>query len=137
MPRRGSICLADGDAVVKIAAKPRLNDPIVYGDGVLEVQRQFLDVGVAVVVVQGGWWNWGSRRGRAASRSGSGRMQPSSGTKLGFGCSIAGASRRIGQRRVREGASVGVQTGRVESRIDDPEGVVFRQERVLILASRS
>ena len=52
MPTRGSSCLGAGDAIVNITAQPEVEAPVLYRDGVLDVQRRFLDVGVTVIGVQ-------------------------------------------------------------------------------------
>ena len=65
-----------GDAVVFVEAQPEIEGPVVDGDGVLDVESEFLDVGMAVDSCTGRWWYSGSRRKRAAAPFGSGRNRP-------------------------------------------------------------
>ena len=51
MPTRGSAWLAIGEAVVEVAAHAQVEEPVASLDLVFDVERQFLYVGVAEVVV--------------------------------------------------------------------------------------
>ena len=121
-----------GQTVVKVAAQAQVKRPVANRDAVLEIQGEFLDVGMSVIVVQGSVRRGASIAGRQLSRT---RQVDAAQKryKIGIRLKLAGAQRRIHQRRTCKGAAVGVQADRVECGVYDPESVFLGQKRVVVL----
>ena len=52
MPTRGSGLARDGQTVVKVPADAKIEDPVPGLDLVFNVESQFLDIGMAKVVIE-------------------------------------------------------------------------------------
>ena len=100
---------------------PRLNVKILEADGVLHVQRQFLDVRMAAIGVIA----------REAGPGGSDHKEREL-EHSRIGLKIARTLRQIGESRVRVGRTIGIQARRVEGRIDDAEAVPLSKKGLLI-----
>ena len=111
MPTRGSACAGDGDAVVNIAAEPEIEGPVFERDGVLDVQRQLLDVGVAVISYTAAGGIGTTVGGRQRSQFWSSHNRPAGEQNPGFGVSAPVHFAGLVSEGTVNGTSVGVQTG--------------------------
>ena len=123
-----------GDAVVRLAADPQVESPVLPGISVLGKQGQLLDIGVAIEGVQAAG-RIGAPIGGGQQRGPGQVVAAEQRHKAGIRLQHPGALLRIGQRGRQVEASVRIQTDGIERGIDNPEAVTLRQKGLSVVDS--
>ena len=137
-PRLSLPC--SGETIVEIAAQAQVQRPVSFCDVVAHVQSKFFHVGVAIEVVRrstAGQVVWSQDRivirvKRDVRRIQVGRNIWLVRTSAQRGISDPRRGRRNIWKWVHRGQGRGSDAGCVVGRIDDPDGVVFIEERLLV-----
>ena len=122
-----------GKAIVCVDACAQIERPVVDVDCVHYVERKFLDIGMAVVVVIPAGIEGtaiGSGQRRRPGQVVTGKNRDKARILIHY---AARTGVRVGKRGIRIRTSVGIQTRRIRGRIDQTEAISFREESVLVL----